>query len=81
MARPAGRPSIAPRIIEYMRGVDFGTPTTIAEGIGAHPTGIARPLKTLVSEGILAQDKITRTYYLAHNDEGVPQRLGLVAAA
>lgn len=80
MTRTAGRPSIAPNVVTHLQSAGYGTPKTIAEAIGAHPKSISRLLKTMIEEGILAQDSVTGAYYVARDDEGVPQRLGLVAA-
>lgn len=75
-----GRPSIEPKILEFLREHGYASASSLAEGIRMNADHASTKLRQLARRGVLTYDEIARVYHLASDEEGRALRLGVVAA-
>lgn len=75
-----GRPSIEPKILEFLHEHGYATASSLAEGIPMNSDHASTKLRQLVKRGVLVYDNVARVYHLAADEQGRALRLGVVAA-
>lgn len=75
-----GRPSIEPKILEFLREHGYASASSLAEGVRMNASHASTKLRQLARSGVVVYDEVARVYHLATDEEGRTLRLGVVAA-